>query len=190
MRTPEHPILPLILDRWSPRAMSGEPISNEELMSLFEAARWAPSCFNNQSWRFVYAKRDTSHWQTFLDLLTDSNKSWCGRAAALVVVVSKTTFDHNGKPSRTHSFDTGAAWENLALQGSSMGFVVHGMAGFDHEKARQVLNIPDDHDVEAMIAIGRPGNKEDLNEKQQAQEFPSDRKKLSEIIFEGEFKTS
>ena len=96
-RKPEYDVNPVFLNRWSPRAMSGEGISEEDLMSLFEAARWAPSANNNQPWRFVFARRDTPHWQPFLDLLVDLNRAWAFRAAALVVVVSKTTFDHNGK---------------------------------------------------------------------------------------------
>ena len=138
-RKPEYDVDPVFLNRWSPRAMSGEPIGEEALRSLFEAARWAPSANNNQPWRFVYARRDTPHWQPFFDLLADLNRVWAVEAAALVVVVSKTTFDHNGKFSRTHSYDAGAARENLALQGSLKGHVVHGMQGFDYDRARELL---------------------------------------------------
>jgi len=103
-------------------------------------------------------------------------------------VVSKTTFDHNGKFSRTHSYDAGAAWENLALQGSLKGLVVHGMQGFDYERAGELLKVPDGYQVEAMAAIGRPGTLESLPEKYREREFPSDRKKLSEIVMEGFFR--
>jgi nitroreductase len=149
----------LFLDRWSPRAMSGEVLAEEEILRLLEAAAWAPSSFNNQPWRFLYARRDGPRWAEFLGLLTESNRSWAKNAAALFVIVSKTTFDHNGRPSRTHSFDAGAAWENLALQGSRDGLVVHGMEGFDYEKARALLAVPDGYAVEAMAAVGRPGRK-------------------------------
>ncbi len=101
-----YPIDSLFLDRWSPRAMSGEEIAEEELLTLFEAARWAPSSYNNQPWRILYARRDTTHWPLFFDLLVDFNKTWVKEAAALVVFISKMTFDHNGEPSVTHSFDT------------------------------------------------------------------------------------
>ena len=187
-RKPEYDVDPVFLNRWSPRAMSGEPIGEEALRSLFEAARWAPSANNNQPWRFVYARRDTPHWQPFFDLLADLNRVWAVRAAALVVVVSKTTFDHNGKFSRTHSYDAGAAWENLALQGSLKGLVVHGMQGFDYDRARELLKLPDGYQVEAMAAIGKPGKRESLPEKYREREFPSDRKKVSEIVMEGFFK--
>jgi nitroreductase len=186
-RKPEHSVGPLFINRWSPRAMSGEEMSLDELMSLFEAARWAPSSFNNQPWRFLFARRGTEHWESFADLLVDSNKVWARQAAALIVVLSKTTFDHNGKPARTHSFDAGAAWENLALQGTAMGFVVHGMQGFSYSRAREELQVPDEYEVEAMIAVGRPGEKEELPEELQQREYPSPRKKLKEIVFEGPF---
>ena len=187
-RKPEYPINEIFLNRWSPRAMSGEEIGENELMSLFEAAKWAPSSFNNQSWRFLYANRNGPDWGLFFDLLSEQNKTWAKNAAALIVIISKQTFDHNGKPSRTHTFDTGAAWENLALQGSINGFVVHGMQGFDYDKAKELLKIPDDFSVEAMAAVGRPGKKEGLPQALQEREFPSDRKKLSEIVFEGKFR--
>jgi len=167
--------------------MSGEEISPDELMSLFEAARWAPSSFNNQPWRFIFARRNTEHWDGLFDLLTDANKAWAKNAAALVVVVSRTPFEHNDKPARTHSFDAGAAWENLALQGTAMGFVVHGMQGFSYPRAKEELGVPEGYEVEAMIAVGRPGKKEDLPEELQDREFPSPRKKLEEIVFEGSF---
>jgi nitroreductase len=186
-RKQEHETDPVFINRWSPRAMSGEDIKKQELMRLFEAARWAPSSYNNQPWRFLYAVRDTEHWATFFDLLVKANQVWAINAAVLIVVISKRTFDHNGKPSRTHSYDAGAAWQNLSLQGSLMGLVIHGMQGFNYDKAKKVLNISDEFQVEAMIAVGKPGNKDELPEDLQKREFPSDRKKLSEIAIEGGF---
>jgi len=184
-RTSNYPVSDLILNRWSPRAMSGEPITDDELMTLFEAARWAPSSYNNQPWRFVYAKRDTKHWNTLLGLLVEMNQAWAKHASTLVVMISKNDFEFNGEPARTHAFDTGAAWENLALQGTMMGLVVHGMEGFDYDKAREALGVPEGHTVEAMAAIGKPGKKEDLPPQLQEREAPSDRRPLEEIVFEG-----
>jgi nitroreductase len=181
-------IEPLLLDRWSPRAMSGEEISREELMRLFEAARWAPSSFNAQQWRALYARRGTEHWQIFFNLLTEGNKSWAKNAAALVVFISRKTFDYKNKPSVTHSYDAGAAWENFALQGFRQSLVVHGMQGFDYELARKELHIPDEFQVEAMAAVGKPGPKESLPEKLRARESPNDRRNLSQSVFEGPFK--
>ena len=183
-RKPAYPVAPYIVDRWSARAMSGESISQKELMSLFEAARWAPSSYNSQPWRFIYAHRDSPQWKTVFDLLVPFNQSWCKNAAVLVVVVSKNTFDHNGEFSSTHSFDTGAACENLALQGNMNGFVVHGMAGFDYEKARTALAIPADHMVEAMFAIGKPGPISNLPADLQKSEVKSDRKNIEQFAFD------
>lgn len=186
-RKPEYPVEPLFVRRWSPRAMSGESVPVAELTRLFEAARWAPSSYNGQPWRFLWARRDTPHWPEFFRLLGESNQSWAHRAAALIVVVSRTLFEHNGKPARTHAFDAGAAWENLALQGAEMGLVVHGMQGFDYERARSQLRVPDEFEVQAMIAVGRPGRVEDLSEAQRAREKPSPRKPVAEIALEGGF---
>jgi nitroreductase len=187
-RRADHPIDKIFLDRWSPRAMSGEAIAAEDLMALFEAARWAPSSFNNQSWRVLYARRDSEHWPLFLGLLVEGNRIWANKAAALLLFISKTTFDYNGKPARTHSFDTGAAWENLALQAMLRGYVAHGMQGFDYDRARTELRVPAEYQVEAMIAVGRPGSKESLPEKLQAVETPNDRRPLTKSVCEGPFR--
>jgi nitroreductase len=167
--------------------MSGEAMTPEEIMPLFEAAKWAPSSYNNQPWRILYARRGTAHWEKFLGLLGEGNRQWAQHGAVLLVFVSKTTFDHNGKPSVTHSFDTGAAWENLALQGSRKGWVIHGMEGFDFARAKKELNVPDGFNVEAMAVIGKPGRKETLSADMQAREKPSDRRKVAESFFEGAF---
>src|SRR3954469_7592020 len=109
VRKADYPIDELFLDRWSPRALSGEAVSEEELLTLFEAAKWAPSSYNNQPWRLLYARRGTANWPLFFDLLGDYNKEWCKNASALILFISKTIFDHNNKPASTHSFDAGAA---------------------------------------------------------------------------------
>ena len=186
-RKTEFEIDKIFVNRWSPRAMSGEEITDDELMSLFESSKWAPSSYNSQPWRFIYAKRNTKEWNKIFNLLIDFNKLWTKNAAALVAVISKKTFEHNNQPSITHSFDTGAAWENLALQGSLKGLVVHGMSGLDYEKAKRELKIPDDYNVEMIFAVGKKGKKEDLSEDMQKIEVPSDRKKISEIVYKGEF---
>ena len=185
-RVPAYPIDPLFLRRWSPRAMSGEPITDELLMTLFEAARWAPSAFNAQPWRFLYAKRDTPQWERFFSLLNERNQPWCASAAALVVVLSKKTTDGGGE-NWTAPFDTGAAWMSLALQGTLSGLVVHGMAGFDYDRAQAELGVPADWDVQCMVAIGRPGDPMQLPEKLRAREVPSPRRPVAESAFEGRF---
>jgi nitroreductase len=187
VRKNPYSIQPLIINRWSPRAMTGEEISEEELMSLFEAARWAPSSYNNQPWRFLYARRNTPQWALFFELMGDFNKGWVKNASAIVLAISSKLFAHNSKPSRTHSFDTGAAWAGMAIEGSSRGLVVHGMEGFDYEKAKKDLGIPDDYQVEALIAIGKRASTNTLPKELQEREAPSDRKPLKEIAIEGKF---
>ncbi|PKN88073.1 MAG: nitroreductase [Deltaproteobacteria bacterium HGW-Deltaproteobacteria-1] len=188
-RKPGNPVQDIFVNRWSPRAMSGTEIDDATLMSLFEAARWAPSSNNNQPWRFIYARRNTPRWEVFFNLLAEGNQVWAKHAAVLIVVISKTTFD-SGKPARTHSYDAGAAWVSLALQGSLLNLVVHGMQGFDYDRAKQELRVPDDYQVEAMIAVGHHGKKEDLPDDLQKREFPSPRKSVSEIALEGMYKMS
>jgi nitroreductase len=168
--------------------MSGESISPAELAVLFEAARWAPSAGNTHPWRILYAHRDTEQWPLFFNLLVERNQVWCRNAAALLLFISRTTNEQNGRPLITHSYDTGAAWENLALQGTLNGLVVHGMAGFDYARAKTTLNIPDDFRVEAMAAVGKPGPISVLPEDFQARESPNTRRSINELVFEGQYR--
>ena len=187
-RTADHPIEELFLRRWSPRAMTGEAVSEDDLNRLFEAARWAPSTYNEQEWRFLYATNGSEEWPLFFDLLTEGNQSWCSNAGVLIVGLSCKTFAKNGKPNPVHTLDCGLATENLLLQGAAMGLVCHGMAGFDRSKARAALAVPDDFDVEVMVAVGYPGRIEDLPENyQEMDRNPSGRKPLDEIRRRGKF---
>jgi nitroreductase len=185
-RTPEHAIDPIFLNRWSARAMAGEPVSEAELMVLFEAARWAPSSMNFQPWRMLYARRGTEHWPLFFNLVKDRNQIWVRNAGALVLFISKTVFD-DGRPCVTHSYDTGAAWQNFALQASEFGLVVRGIEGFDYARARESLRVPPDYHVNAMAVIGKPGDKSELPEPLQQREQPSNRRPLKDTVREGAF---
>ena len=187
-RNPTHQINPLFSNRCSPRSMTGKDIDDHDLMSLFEAARWAPSSYNNQPWRFIYVKRNTESWNKFFNLLDEGNKIWAKDSAVLVVLISRKTFEYNEKSSITHQLDAGAAWENLALEASDRGIATHGMQRFDYQRAKTDLGIPEIYDVMAMIAIGKRGPKENLPPKLQQVEFPKDRKPLEEIVMEGYFK--
>jgi nitroreductase len=187
-RKPNYDISPLLLNRWSPRSMTGEPLDDEQLFPLFEAARWAPSSFNGQLWRFVIGRRQRPEdFNRFLDLLVPGNQVWARNAAVLVVVASRSRFEYNDKPSVTHAFDAGAAWENLAIEAARRGLVAHGMEGFDYKRAKVHLNVPDEFDVHAMLAIGRRGEPESLPDKLRAAEHPNTRRPLAEILFEGTF---
>ena len=187
VRKPAHAIEPLFADRWSPRAMSGAAVSESELLVLLEAARWAPSSMNFQPWRMLYTLRDTPSWPVFLDLLIDANRAWAQQAGAMVLFISRLQFDGTGGACRTHSFDTGAAWQNFALQGWQSQLAVHGIQGFDYERARSVLKIPEEYSVEAMAIVGRPGDRSGLPEKYQGRESPNDRRPLRESVREGLF---
>jgi nitroreductase len=186
IRQAAHAIDSMFVDRWSPRAMSGVAIAAAELMVLFEAARWAPSSRNFQPWRMLYALRDTAHWQLFLGLLSESNRHWAQLGGALVLFISSRTFD-DGRHSVTHGFDTGAAWENFALQASQRDLVVHGMQGFDYARARTELAIPEQFELHAMAVVGKPGDAALLPENQRARERPNDRRPVAQTVCEGPF---
>lgn len=179
------------INRWSPRAFSDETIAEETLLSFLEAARWAPSAYNSQPWRFLYARRGTPNWERYLGLLNEFNRSWAQHASALVIIISKTTFTAPGATEETpalwHTFDTGSAWGHLALQASLSGWHTHGMAGFDKELTRKELKVPEGYELHAAIAIGKLGDKASLADYLQARETPSPRRPLSELAAEGDF---
>jgi nitroreductase len=191
-RQADHDIDPLFLERWSPRAFDGSDIPDEDLKTMFEAARWAPSAFNSQPWRFLYAKRDDEDWDRFLSLLIPWNRSWAQSASVLVYILSDThpfTDRKTGEPapSTTHSFDAGAAWVSLALQATRLGYHAHGMSGIEYDLARAELNIPDRYTLNAACAIGRIGDPATLDDKLRAREGPSDRKPQGDFAFRGGF---
>jgi len=190
-REPDHPVDDLFLQRWSPRAYDASPMPLADLLTILEAARWAPSAFNIQPWRFVYATRGDAWWGSYLDLLDPFNASWAKQASALVFVVSDTVMPGNGlglpKPSTTHSFDTGAAWAQLALQATALGYQAHAMAGIHFDDVRQQLLVPDHYCVEIAVAIGRQTAPTHLPPALQQREVPSSRLPLEAIAFVGRF---
>ena len=188
-RQPDHPVDPLFLERWSPRAFDGSDIPDEDLLTIFEAARWAPSAFNSQPWRFLYAKTGDPNWARFLSLLIPWNQGWAHSASVLIYILSDTLpfVDKAGEPatSHTHSFDSGAAWVCLALQATRMGYHAHGMSGVDFERARIELGVPERFRIEAAAVIGRIGDPAMLDEKLRAREVPSGRKSVAEFVHAG-----
>jgi nitroreductase len=189
-REPDHAIDPLFTERWSPRAFTGEAVPEAELLRMFEAARWAPSSYNSQPWRFVYALRDTPDWAPFLDLLVPGNQKWAQGCGALVILISsKLMKTADGlKPSASHSLDTGAASANFQLQAIRQGWHVHGMGGFDKARAATLLDVPADHQVEAAYGVGRAADPADLTEEQRAKEVPNGRRPITDFAFAGRFK--
>ncbi|MGT2509324.1 nitroreductase family protein [Cupriavidus basilensis] len=190
-RSTEHDIHPLFLQRWSPRAFTGEAIEPATLLRFFEAARWAPSGYNAQPWRFVYGRRDTPAWQPIFDALSEYNQGWARSASALVAILSRKVWIPPGKIEPqdivTHSFDAGAAWASLAFQVTLSGWHAHGIGGFDKARLREALAVPDDYAIEAVIAIGKQGNKSQLPEALQAREQPTQRHPLAHLVAEGRF---
>jgi nitroreductase len=184
------PILEVIKKRWSPLAFSDQPIEPEKIMSLFEAMRWAPSSFNGQPWRVVYATKDKPELFEKLASLLNEGNSWAKNAYLLLVICSVQNFEYNNKPNKHHQYDTGAGIENLFLQAVSMDLVAHEMAGYDEEKSYELLKIPKDKVKSmAMMAIGYPGDVSALSEDlQQRQQGKRERKSIEEVAFEGEWK--
>lgn len=191
MRKPDHDVDPLFVDRWSPRAFTGERIRDTDLFRLFEAARWAPSANNSQPWRFIYARNGEGRWHDLLSLLNEGNLRWADKASALVVLVSRTHHLRKGDteptPLRSHSLDAGAAWASLAFQAQQSGWRTHAIGGFNREAAAGVLGIPDGYKVEVMIAIGRQGDASLLPDELKAREKPNERRPLTELVAEGRF---
>ncbi len=188
-RESQYPIEPIFLDRWSPRAFTGEVIPESDLLGILDAAHWAPSSANQQPWRFIYTLKGADDWDVFVSLLVDSNQEWAKHASALIFVVSKDFSGDlsEGRKSYTHSFDAGAAWAYLALQAKFSGFHAHGMGGIKHGEIRESFSIPEGYRVEAGIAVGRIADKSVLSERNQEREFPSQRKPLGEVAFKGTF---
>jgi len=187
-REPQAEVDPMFLERWSPRAFDPEPLPAEAIDSLFEAARWAPSCFNEQPWLFVYGT-DMEERGVFLEILSERNRLWAVNAPLLAVVFARRTFAGKGNPNRWAPFDCGAAWVSLALQARTMGLYAHGMAGFSREKACELLGVPEEeYDAMAAIAVGMYGDGDKLDERFRETEKPNTRKPLAEVAVKGRFR--
>ena len=189
-RTADHPIEAIFLERWSPRAFTGEAMGQAELLTILEAARWAPSSYNSQPWRFVYAHRGTQAWERLFGLLGAGNQGWAKDAAVLLVLVSKIKMAPRGEEmvSHSHSLDAGAAWQNLSLQAVRLGWHTHGMVGFDIPRAATELGVPEGYRVEMMIAVGRrSADASGLAEGFRGMETPNGRNGVGSFAFEGGF---
>lgn len=190
-RIAAHPIDPLFLRRWSPRAFEPSSMPASDLLTILEAARWAPSAFNLQPWRFVYLLRKDPRWDAYVALLDPSNAVWARHASALVFLVSDSRMPARGvdaaRPAPTHSFDAGAAWAHLALQATALGYQVRAMAGIDFDAVRETLAVPERYWIEIAIAIGRQADARRLPAALREREVPSGRRPLSEIAARGSF---
>ncbi|WP_453993547.1 nitroreductase family protein [Bacillus nitroreducens] len=183
-RKTDYPIDPLFINRWSPRAFLEKEVPEDILLSVFEAARWAPSGFNHQPWRFILARTE-ENLELFHSFILPNNLTWCKNAPALALLISESE-NENG-PNPFHTFDAGTASGYLEIQAAKHGLSTHVVGGIDREKAREVLQIPEKFHIQNLIVIGYRGVKETLPEHLQEREQPNARRPLNEILFEGKF---
>ncbi len=188
-RRADHDIDPVFVKRHSPRAFTGEAVPESELMRMIEAARWSPSAYNSQPWRFLYALRDDAHWETFLGLLVPGNQKWVSGTGAILFLVSNGLMKVGDelKPSYSHSFDAGTASLAFQLQAIHQGWHAHGMVGFDHVRAPEVLRLPENHRIEAAFAVGRKTPEAELTEEQRPRETPNGRRPITDFTIAGPF---
>ena len=189
-RQPDHPVAPQFPARWSPRSFTDREVTEVEVMSLLEAARWAPSASNHQPWRLVWARRGEAGFAAIHSALATGNQVWAGKAGVLFVVASKdTATNREGAEvaNRTAGFDTGSAWMSIALQAQTMGLAAHAMGGFDTDKLAAAVGLPDGHSLHCVVAVGEQGPAEALPEELRAREKPSGRKLVAEIAVHGRF---
>lgn len=183
----DSPVHDLIRHRWSPRAFADKPVAPEVLRSLFEAARWAPSSYNEQPWAYLVAtKDDKENFAKMLSVLVEFNAGWAKQAPVLALAVAELAFAKTGQPNRNGQYDTGAATALLSVEATARGLFVHQMAGYDADKARQVFGIPRDWEAITAIAIGYQGDPTSLAPALQERELaPRTRKPIREFVMSG-----
>lgn len=177
----DYDIMPEIKERWSARALDPGKIERKEIFAILEAARYAPSCFNEQPWRFIIADEEDT-LKKMRGILTESNQRWANRAPVLILILSHKIFGHNGKENYWHIFDTGTAWGYMSLEAWRRGFVAHAMGGFSRDKAREIFCVSEEYDIMTVVAVGRYGSIEDLEPDLREREHPSLRKEISELL--------
>lgn len=183
-----YPINDLVKNRWSPRAFSETAVEEEKLKSLFEAARWAPSAFNEQPWRFIIGQKGDETYDKILQSLVEWNRQWAGKAPVLVLNIAAKTFSHNSKPNAVAQYDLGQAVALMLTEAVNQGLISHEMSGFDAEVAARLLLIPDNFQVVSVTAIGYYGDASLLPEDMLKSEMEErKRKSLDEIVFIGKF---
>jgi nitroreductase len=184
----DHPVLPVIAERWSPYAFEPRAIEREKLLSCLEAARWAPSSYNEQPWTFLLAERtDADAFGRLLGCLVDANQAWAKNAGALLITVVTKLFSKNGKPNRAAEHDIGLASGNMVLQATALGLQGHQMIGIEPAKVRATYGVPEDHEPLTAIALGYPAAVSSGTTDQVAQRDLArrPRKPLSEIVISG-----
>jgi nitroreductase len=188
-RHSDHPIAPQFLARHSPRAFSAQQMSEGQMLSLLEAARWAPSASNNQPWRAAYGLRGDAGFSAIAGALMGFNTAWATKASGLIAWASRGVITRDGadQPNPWAAFDAGTAWGHLALQAHSMGLITHAMGGFEAGALAQSLDLPADYTLHAVIAVGYLGDANDLPEALRAREVPSGRNAVGTWAANGRF---
>ncbi len=183
----EYPIVDLLARRWSPLAFASRPVEPEKLRSVLEAARWAPSSYNAQPWSFIVATRENpAEFDRLLGSLVEGNKRWARQAPVLMFAVAKLAFDHNGQPNRHALYDLGQAVANLVIQATALDLLVHQMAGFHVDKAREILVLPEGYEPVVAIALGHEGDPDSLPEALRRRHNASRvRKPVGSFVFSG-----
>jgi nitroreductase len=183
----DHEIHTLLKERWSPLAFEPREMPDATLRSLLEAARWAPSCFNDQPWFFLVAQRQRpDEFEKMLSCLVEANQAWAKNASVLMITAVRTTFERNGKPNRFASHDLGLAVGGMLVQATSMGLIVHQMGGFDPQRSRELYSIPEGYDPQTAIALGYMGDPDQLSDKLRVREQePRSRKPQQGFVFSG-----
>ena len=183
----DFPVHELIRERWSPRAFADKAVPQDVLRSIFEAARWAPSSSNEQPWAYIVGSKDDKiSFDKILSVLVEFNAGWAKGAPVLAIAVAQLFFAKNKAANRNALYDTGAATALLSVEATARGLAVHQMAGFDHEKARQVLGIPEGWEAIAALAIGYPGDPSSLPQPLRDREMaPRTRKPIAEFVMAG-----
>jgi nitroreductase len=180
----EAPVLDVIRQRWSPVIYAPRTVEPQKLLSVFEAARWAPSSFNEQPWSFLVArKEEPEEFARMLSCLVPGNVAWAQHVPVLLISVAKRQFEHNHQPNRHALHDTGIATGFLMLQAAVLGLAAHGMAGFDAEKARQLYEIPESHEAVAAIGLGYPGDEQGAPEELRKRNVRKSRRTLDQFVF-------
>ncbi len=180
----DHPVSEIIAKRWSARAFSTKPVEFSKLLSILEAARWAPSSRNEQPWRYIVFTSDNPEMLKKAQSVLKEINDYAKRAPILICAITKKLYSENGSPNRLHFHDLGAANENMFLEAFNQGLIMHEMGGFDVQKARDIFNVPEDYEVGIMIAIGYQDTYHVLPERLRQKAFtPRVRKPLSEIVF-------
>ena len=181
------PIQPALADRWSPYAYSDRPVPEQDLLALLEAARWAPSSYNEQPWRYILARRrDGDEYARLLSCLVDGNQAWARNAPLLMIGVTRTSFARNGKPNRAAQHDLGLASAGICAEATARGLFVHQMIGILPERVRELYGVPPDSEPLTALAIGYLGDAAGLPEAlQERDRLPRTRRPLAETVFEG-----